>query len=288
MSYFDDIVKHYNFDIISSDKISCPFHEEDTASLVIDFEKDIYHCFGCDAGGDAVDFVAKIEKTNRLQAVSKISTMSSGVSCLNKTFMFKKFIETNITTTEYIEFARNEFQKFIKPDWNYPNYLKGRGFKAKTLDKFNVRMDADSDYKIIIPLYENGKFRGFVRRRVDSGPNKYLNNKGFKRGNFLIGNYGYGVIFVTEGILDYLKAFQYGVRNICCLLGCKASSTHIFILKKYCKEVIAALDNDERGGEGIDYLNKFFKVKRFAYPQGIKDICEMTEKQFVESIKKTL
>jgi DNA primase len=34
----------------------CPFHEETTPSFAIDRERRVYHCFGCGAGGDALDF----------------------------------------------------------------------------------------------------------------------------------------------------------------------------------------------------------------------------------------
>ena len=39
-------------------KALCPFHpEKDTPSLSVDTEMGLYHCFGCDAGGDALTFV---------------------------------------------------------------------------------------------------------------------------------------------------------------------------------------------------------------------------------------
>ena len=40
----------------------CPFHEENTPSFTISPKKEFYHCFGCGAGGDAINFV--MEYTN--------------------------------------------------------------------------------------------------------------------------------------------------------------------------------------------------------------------------------
>jgi DNA primase len=37
----------------------CPFHAEDTASLVVTPEKNLFHCFGCGAAGGPVDWVMK-------------------------------------------------------------------------------------------------------------------------------------------------------------------------------------------------------------------------------------
>src|SRR3989338_481435 len=37
----------------------CPFHEEDTASLVVTPAKNLWHCFGCGIGGGPIDWVIK-------------------------------------------------------------------------------------------------------------------------------------------------------------------------------------------------------------------------------------
>ena len=42
------------------DKIGrCPFHEDDTASLVVTPAKNLWHCFGCGAAGGPIDWVMK-------------------------------------------------------------------------------------------------------------------------------------------------------------------------------------------------------------------------------------
>ena len=37
----------------------CPFHEESTPSLKISPDKNVWHCFGCNAGGSVIDWVMK-------------------------------------------------------------------------------------------------------------------------------------------------------------------------------------------------------------------------------------
>ncbi|WP_113633060.1 CHC2 zinc finger domain-containing protein [Pectobacterium peruviense] len=50
----------------------CPFHQEKTPSMVISPDKNLYHCFGCDAGGSVIDWVIKTEGLSLPHAVDKL------------------------------------------------------------------------------------------------------------------------------------------------------------------------------------------------------------------------
>lgn len=39
----------------------CPFHDDDTPSLIISEKKNVFHCFGCNASGTVIDWLMKIE-----------------------------------------------------------------------------------------------------------------------------------------------------------------------------------------------------------------------------------
>ncbi len=47
----------------------CPFHADDTASLVITPEKNLWHCFGCGAAGGPIDWVIKTQGVSFRHAV---------------------------------------------------------------------------------------------------------------------------------------------------------------------------------------------------------------------------
>ena len=53
----------------------CPFHEERTPSFYVNPEKKFFHCFGCGAGGDVIEFVKKIENVSFVEAVQRVAEM---------------------------------------------------------------------------------------------------------------------------------------------------------------------------------------------------------------------
>lgn len=51
----------------------CPFHVEKTPSFSVDPEKQMYHCFGCGAGGDIFSFVMQSEGLSFPEAVKSLA-----------------------------------------------------------------------------------------------------------------------------------------------------------------------------------------------------------------------
>ncbi len=54
----------------------CPFHSEKTPSFSVNPDKQIFHCFGCGAGGDAFKFLELQEGLNFPEAVRKLAERS--------------------------------------------------------------------------------------------------------------------------------------------------------------------------------------------------------------------
>ena len=51
----------------------CPFHKEKSGSFCVSPDKQIFHCFGCGAGGNVIHFVSKIENTNFVETLQLLA-----------------------------------------------------------------------------------------------------------------------------------------------------------------------------------------------------------------------
>ena len=61
----------YGLKIRRNNMVSCPFHNDRTPSMKVDRR---FHCFGCGADGDVIDFVSRIFGISSLEAAQKIAS----------------------------------------------------------------------------------------------------------------------------------------------------------------------------------------------------------------------
>ncbi len=57
-------------------KACCPFHHEKTPSFIVGSQKQIFHCFGCGVGGNAISFVMRQEHLDFPEAVRHLAEKS--------------------------------------------------------------------------------------------------------------------------------------------------------------------------------------------------------------------
>ncbi|MDR0621497.1 MAG: hypothetical protein LBJ61_06450 [Deltaproteobacteria bacterium] len=51
----------------------CPFHAEKTPSFKVDSTKNLYHCFGCGAGGGPITFMMEMTGQSFLEALKDLA-----------------------------------------------------------------------------------------------------------------------------------------------------------------------------------------------------------------------
>ena len=124
----------------------CPFHKEKTPSFTVDTKTQLYHCFGCGAGGDVISFIMNIENLSFIDAVEFLA---------KKVGYNLKFLESNKEIEEDSRKKLFELNELAKKYFNYIlfnskngikalNYLKGRKISEDTLKIFEVGYSIDS------------------------------------------------------------------------------------------------------------------------------------------------
>lgn len=304
MSDIEKVLDFYG--IRPEEKILCPFHADKNPSLMIDFNENRWFCFGCQEGGDAFKFHKKMQNQLGNNDDLKIAILYSKIiNCKSKkhTRVDLPLKSVEVKDRAYyrqclIE-AKDYYSGLKTVDWfsdeaddECREYMKYRGFKMSILNKVGAKYTyKDVSYPIVFPLLDNGQFKGWVSRSFDheiSETRKYLYNKGFRRRTTIVGNYkDTDTVILVEGYMDYLKGIQNGAEHICAILGWKITNEQIKKLKNQgVSHIICALDNDEAGERGYEYLKtKFRDVKRFKYPRHIKDMGDLDKKTFCKLIK---
>ncbi|MGC8851877.1 MAG: DNA primase [Minisyncoccia bacterium] len=120
-------------------KALCPFHKEKTPSFFVSPSRQIFHCFGCGAGGDVITFLMKIENLDFKDAV-KILAEKAGVKI---TYEKPELQELKNKLLEIHKKATEFYQQQLLNNFEALNYLKKRGLKNETLETFKLGFAPD-------------------------------------------------------------------------------------------------------------------------------------------------
>ena len=137
----------------------CPFHNEDTPSFSVNGPKQMYHCFGCGAGGNVFTFVMNYENYSFPEAIKMLADRAG----------------VNLPQMEYDEEAKakeskrarllevnKEAAKFFYYQLRTPhgeigyNYLKKRELSEETMQKFGLGYSGKSGASLVQYLKQKG------------------------------------------------------------------------------------------------------------------------------------
>jgi len=114
-------------------KANCPFHGEKTPSFVVSPQKQIFHCFGCGAGGDAIKFVMEYEKLSYPEAIEKLA------SSYNIPLTYTKGTQSGVSDERRIlELLQNRYKEWLHKTPNALEYLKSRGINKHSIEHFGI------------------------------------------------------------------------------------------------------------------------------------------------------
>ncbi len=268
-------------------KANCPFHGEKTPSFVVSPSKQIYHCFGCGVGGDAIKFVMETEHINYPEAIEKLAAM------YNFSLRYTQGSSDYSEAKRVLEVMQKWYRNNLNQSEVSKSYLQGRAIAQHSIEAFGVgfvpdgqtvmqylqsqhiplpqaveagvvakgedgRFYARLNQRITFPIYSpNGALVGFGGRTISNHPAKYINSpqtKLFNKSRLLYGYhqaketiYKQKEIIICEGYLDVIMFHQAGFSSAVATLGTALTDEHLPLLRKGEPKVILAYDGDKAG-----------------------------------------
>lgn len=127
----------------------CPFHGENSPSFSVSTEKQIFHCFGCGAGGNIFTFLMDIEGYNFVES-AKVLAEKGNVPLeveINKDSKRSNMPEGSQQMLEAHDLLRKFYNHLLvntKEGQEALEYLLDRGFTEETIEKFQIGYSLDS------------------------------------------------------------------------------------------------------------------------------------------------
>ena len=268
-------------------KCVCPFHDDKNPSMSISQSRQIFHCFACKAGGDAIKFVMDYEKLTYPEAIERIASLVNfSLEYTSDKLPTQK--ENKHILEKVNAFYRSEFFKHEAA----VRYIYSRGINDAMIEKFELGWAGDSAStirllqneniepkealevgivkqnekgiyasfieRITFPIYAHtAKLVGFGGRTISDHPAKYVNSPQsivFDKSKLL---YGYHLarqsifekkqIIITEGYLDVIMLHFAGFTNAVAVLGTALTTNHLPLLKRGEISVVLCFDGDGAG-----------------------------------------
>lgn len=193
----------------------CPFHSEKTPSFNLDSESQLFYCFGCQKGGNVINFVMEYDKLDFVEAVTQLAErvhmqLPEGGGLPRPAYdtaLREAVLEANAKAARYYYdllwgdhgaaaldylYRRGLDDQTIKKFglgatgalWDgLTDYLTGSGVDFETQKAAGLALEKDTRRydmfreRVVFPIISaQGKVLGFGGRVLGSGTPKYLNS----------------------------------------------------------------------------------------------------------------
>jgi len=118
-------------------KANCPFHQENTPSFVVSPDRGIWHCFGCQKGGDVFKFIMEkegVEFKEALEILAKKAGIVIKSSKPKERDSKERLFELNQKAQQFFHYILTEHELGKKA----LEYLHKRGLTDETIKQFGI------------------------------------------------------------------------------------------------------------------------------------------------------
>lgn len=207
-----DVISYYLSSVQKKGKgyvAVCPFHDDHDPSMQISKDKQSFHCFVCQTGGDVFTFVQKYDKCSFEEAVRKVcdiigfddprlhkqvyqkkidENLVPVYNCINelqKYYVYALTTEEGKIARDYLEKRKLSLEQCNKFGLGYAfsdgkmtiEYLKAKGFSLKNIENVGIamaqttNMSDNNQGRLIFPIKDsNGQVCGFSARKINDDP----------------------------------------------------------------------------------------------------------------------
>lgn len=136
----------------------CPFHTEKTPSFVVNPERQIFHCFGCGEGGDAITFLMKHERLGFMEAVRFLADRAGVSLPTTRGGPGPGEADARLPLLEIHRTALQHFRENLAGADGEPAraYLAERGLTQETIERFELGYALASWDALLRVLKKNG------------------------------------------------------------------------------------------------------------------------------------
>ncbi|MEI7534274.1 MAG: CHC2 zinc finger domain-containing protein [Verrucomicrobiae bacterium] len=304
----------------------CPIHKgSNPTQFRVSTTKNLWNCFSdCEHGGNALDFICKMEKCSiHAAALKAIEWFNLDPEAMTASDNKVEPAAPKTSAPASKPAARSAAAPKFTPESNVPNqplkfrldklerthsYLtEQRGLTPETIIDFGIGycakgMMAD---RIAIPIHNaKGEVVAYAGRFVGEPPEgtpKYKLPPGFRKSQELF-NIDRAAkqpadepLVIVEGFFDAMKLHQHGCHKVVALMGSTLSSAQEELIRQHTNSqshVIVILDENEAGKAGREdiacRLSKFCFVRVYQFSQPDMEPEHLTAEEVQQLMEGTL
>jgi DNA primase len=263
----------------------CPFHADSNPSMTVSPDKQIYKCFSCGAGGNAIGFVQHFEQIPFADALRKVADRA-GLQVEVRAKPYQNLIKANGLAAQMYQFVLYN-SKEADP---VREYLSQRGVTETTMKRFGLGyapkkptlaqaaskqnipvldlqqaglLSAESGHelfreRIMIPIEDgDGQLIGFSGRVLQGTDSKYINTPDtpiFHKSTVLYNLSRARVsakqknrLLLVEGYMDVFALAEQGYDEVVAVMGTAFTKDHAKQLQAASYPIYFVFDGDVAG-----------------------------------------